>query len=468
MHRSSLRVALAIALLPAVAFAATISPEVLARIDAGPVDVLVFFRDAEATGSALERTGTLVPRLKRNMAASRALLEDLVGNSFGRADVDELWISNAVAMEADRATVDLLAAHPRVKRIDWDEPVTIEPPMEEPLALEAEGEWTYGLEQLRIPEVRERWGLTGAGVVIGHLDTGIDADHPDLAGKVLRYKNFRWYGQDPADKDGHGTHTAGTIAGGEVSGTKIGVAPGAKLVVGRVIGFSFASQTKALLKGMQWMLDPDGNASTNDQPKVVSMSWHSGSGDQNPFYEALRAYESAGIIPSFSAGNSGSRGLTHPKEFPGNFVTAAVDSSAEVANFSSRGPATFQGNSVKKPDWAAPGVSVLSARTGGGYKRLSGTSMACPHVSGVLALMFEADPDLTPSEARAALRASVVDRGEPGWDGAYGAGTVDAVKAIEAVMEGRKARLEGLSAARREAAAKDLLGRMDRFDDLLE
>lgn len=455
-------------LLATAAPAAEISSELTAALAAdGAADALVYFRDeSPAPGALLEQTGRMIPRLEANMATSMRALDELLG-AAAEGDRTELWISNAVAMRLDEAQLATLAQDNRVTRILWDEPITV-PPVTEVPASQAmpEGSVTYGLEQLRIPEVRSEHGLTGAGVVVGHLDTGIDADHPNLVGTLKAYKNFRGWGSAPKDSNGHGTHTAATIAGNASGGKSIGVAPNSKLLSGRVMGFGWGSSTSGLLKGMQWLLNPDGKAATNDQPAVVSMSWHSGSGNQNPFYEALARYEAAGIIPSFSAGNSGQGGLTHPKEYPGNFVTAAVDSSGSVASFSSRGPTQYKGQTIKKPDWAAPGVAVYSAKTGGGYKRLSGTSMACPHASGVLALMIEADPSLTPSELRAILYETAVDAGADGWDGSYGMGRLDAKAAVEKVLEQKAERLGALAPLDRELGARQWLKRLDLFQDL--
>lgn len=443
--------------------AAEVSPDLVAQLAVHPtVDALVYYRD-ETPGPrrALEDTGRMIPRLQENLAASRRHLAAALGG-LPESGVTELWISNAFALRLDGAQVKALAADPRVARVLYDAPISAPKVIDEGDAAPEAGV-TYGLRQLKVDQVRKKYGLTGAGVVVGHLDTGYDNSHPDLLGRLKAYKNFRGWGSSPKDDDGHGTHTAATIVGGAASGKSIGVAPGARLLSGRVMGRGFGSQTSALLKGMQWMLDPDGKPATRDQPKVVSMSFHSGSGNQNAFYEAMKRFERAGIIPSWSAGNSGSKGLTHPKEYPGNFVTAAVNSAGRVASFSSRGPATYKGRTVNKPDWAAPGVSVYSAETGGGYSRKSGTSMACPHISGVLALMFEADPGMTASEARAILYQTAIDAGSDGWDGAYGMGRVDALAAVEAVKAARAARIHGTSPLDRELSAQDLLLDLDRF-----
>ncbi len=436
--------ALCLAASPALA-AVEVSPELAARIAAdGRAPALVFFAPDRAAPESGESPEALIRRLQGNTRLAHDQLSAAVGE-VEAGEIAELWISNACALTLDRAGLDRVVALAGVEKVLWDEPVAA-PPVTIEADRSPEGEVTYGLAKLGIPQVRERFGLTGKGVVVGHLDTGIDPDHPDLKGKLLRYRNFRGWGNEPKDSDGHGTHTAATIAGGSTSGTSIGVAPDARLVVGRVIGWSFSGAASGLLKGMQWMLDPDENPATADAPRLVSMSWHSGGGDQTAFYEALATYEAAGVIPSFSAGNSGAGGITHPKEYPGNLVTAATDANDAIASFSSRGPAKYQGNTVQKPDWSAPGVAVHSAKPGGGYQKMSGTSMACPHASGVMALMLEADPTLNAALIKTVLSHTAKDLGEPGWDGAFGIGRLDAEEAVATVIASRNARVAAATA----------------------
>ena len=418
--------------------AGKITPELEARLRLETdSEVIVYFQDVEpAVAAAHESQEQAIRRLQRNLGRTKAIVE----NELGFAGSDRIkqmnWVSNSVSMRADSAMVHEIARHPAVKRVLFDAPVeaphTIPSSDEHP----QEGDFTYGLLKLKIDQVREVYGLTGAGVRIGNIDTGADGSHPDLAGKIVAYKDPSGETTVPTDTQGHGTHTAATMVGGNAGGTWIGVAPDAELVVAR--GIAGSSTLSNLLASMDWIMDPDGDPATHDAPVVVSMSWHTGSGDQSAFYEALGAFEAAGIIPNFSAGNSGTSGLTHPKEYPGTVTNAATDSEDGIASFSSRGPAFYNGVEQKKPEWACPGVDVYSAKPGGGYQKMSGTSMAAPHGAGVIGLLFQADPTLTPAQVREVLQSTADDLGAPGWDTSFGAGRLNALKAVSLVASGGK------------------------------
>jgi len=346
-------------------------------------------------------------------------------------------VCNGAAFTADESFIAELTRHPRIKRVVDDGPVF--PPKLAPSSHKGAptGPHAEGLPQVRATDVWNVFGLTGAGVVVGHIDTGADGAHPDLAGKIVAYRDFVDVGNTtPKDTDGHGTHTAGTICGGASSGVAIGVAPGARCMVARAIGYG--GSTSALLDAMDWLCDPDGVPATDDGPRVVSCSWHSGYSDQTPLYEALEAWVHLGIFPNFSAGNSGpgASTITHSKEHPGVFCSAAVDFNDVVTSFSSRGPATYQGQQVDKPEAAAPGNDVYSARTGGGYTRKSGTSMACPHTAGVIALLLQANPGLSVADIRRVLIESAEDKGAAGYDFTYGHGRVNALQAVQLVAAG--------------------------------
>jgi len=300
-------------------------------------------------------------------------------------------------------------------------------------------EWTYGLKALHIPEIRKLYGLTGKDVLIGHIDTGVDGSHPEIQGKIAAYKDFVDPGNTvPTDVGGHGSHTAGTIAGGCASGIHIGVAPNAKLVVARAIGGSGGSK---LLNAMGWMCDPDDSIYTDDAPRVVSCSWHSGNGDQTLYYKAIETWVKMGILANFSAGNrgySGAETLTHPKEHPGSVCCGAVGENLKIARFSSRGPATYLGKKLDKPEWVASGVDIYSMYKNGTYKKNSGTSMAAPHIAGLIALVLEVKPELTITQIRDLLCDSTLDLGVEGYDHTFGNGLPDSRKIIEKVFPSGK------------------------------
>ncbi|MBN2852805.1 MAG: S8 family serine peptidase, partial [Clostridia bacterium] len=308
--------------------------------------------------------------------------------------------------------------------------------------IEASGdEYTYGLKNLNVPQVWEDFKVKGQNVVIGIIDTGLAGNHPEWkdSGKVIDCWTSLGYvsPSELTDNNGHGSHVAGTIAGGKLSGKHIGIAPECKLIIAKGIA-SKGTRASYLLDAMEYMIDPDGNPNTNDYPRAVNCSWHSGYGDQNPYYRMLETWLETGIIPCFSAGNSGPSAstITKPKEFPGVFATAAIDENRKIAGFSSRGPAKYNGQDVRKPDWASPGVDVYSVKASGGYTTMSGTSMASPHTTGVVALMLSANPMLTVEDVREILKQSSDDAGDTGYDYTYGHGNLDAYKAVSLAVNG--------------------------------
>lgn len=402
------------------------------------VPALVLFEGFErdlAAGRAKFRGRGKVPALIQGL---RRGLEE-AKNSLGpklktrASEVQDLWLAKALALELNRDEARSLAKTPGVQAVVLDQPVP------QPKLMLAEDvkdeveEFTYGARVMRIPEVHRRYGLRGEGIRIGVIDTGVDASHPDLEGRILAYRDFTSVHTQPRDESGHGTHVAGTLVGGNSSGVQLGIAPEAKLLVARALAGS--SGKKELLEAMQWMLDPDQDPSTADQPEVVSMSWHVGIGDIEAFYRAIDTFVAAGIAPNFSAGNMGpDGGVTRPKKYPSSIAVGAVDDNDLVAEFSSRGPVTYKLQKLKKPEWVAPGVAVLSARPGGGYRYMNGTSMAAPHSAGVIALLRQANPDLSVDEIRQVLIATAEDLGDEGWDGKYGWGRIRALAAVEAVL----------------------------------
>lgn len=305
---------------------------------------------------------------------------------------------------------------------------------------------TYGLVNTNVVSLRaSNPNADGAGVVVGIIDTGIDATHPDLAGKVLKFKDFVGGKTEAYDDNGHGTHVAGTIAGGNSSGTAIGVAPNAKLIVAKVFSGEGSAKDTDILAAMQWMLDPDENPATNDSPAVVSNSW-GGSQEttdmvKDPFYPAVEAWLKADIFPSFAAGNEGSQPNTMSS--PGGLLNvigvAAVDDKNAIASFSSRGPITWvvKGSTKKyvKPDISAPGVKVYSSLPNGKYAAYSGTSMATPHVSGIVALIRQANPSLNVKQVEKLLYQTANPLGLTQKDNAFGYGLIDAKASVEAAKQ---------------------------------
>ncbi|WP_147131864.1 S8 family serine peptidase [Stackebrandtia albiflava] len=279
----------------------------------------------------------------------------------------------------------------------------------------------------------EAWeaGYTGEGVTVAVLDTGVDANHPDLAGRLTEVRNFTEM-PDATDPVGHGTHVASTIAGtGAASdGRYTGVAPGANLLVGKVCEYDWCMDS-AILAGMEW--------AARSGADVVNMSLGGPDGPEvDPLEQAVTELTAEyGTLFVVSAGNEGT---DLSVESPGSAAVAlsvgAVDDADSLADFSSRGPRV--GDHALKPDLTAPGVGIVAARAAGtemgepvgdGYVAASGTSMATPHVAGAVALLAQRHPDWTPERLKAHLMGSA----RPNPDLApyqQGAGRVDVAAAV--------------------------------------
>ncbi|MCX4831951.1 S8 family serine peptidase [Streptomyces sp. NBC_01016] len=268
-------------------------------------------------------------------------------------------------------------------------------------------------------------GLDGSGVKVAVLDTGIDAGHPDLAGRVAGTKVFT-NGQDSDDRTGHGTHTASTVAGtGAASdGMYAGMAPKADLLIGKVLGDDGSGTLSGIVDGMEWAVDQGA--------QVVSMSLGADGATScaGPDVEAVQRLGGKALFV-IAAGNASLRGtVSTPGCAPGALTVGAVDRAGATASFSSRGP-SVDGKSAK-PDIASQGVGVVAAKAGGrsdqAYQQMSGTSMATPHVAGGAALLLQQHPDLTPARLKALLTSSAADTHAPVLE--QGAGPMDVARAI--------------------------------------
>ncbi len=313
------------------------------------------------------------------------------------------------------------------------------------------------------PDAWRQLGVTGKGVGVAILDSGI-APHPDLAGRIVASVDFTNGGSGaalvpPADPGGHGTHVAGLVAGdGTASGgAYTGVAPGANLVDVRVISGSGATTISTLIGGMQWVLAHR----TDYNIRVVNLSAGApvtASYANDPLATAVEVLVFAGLTVVVSAGNDGPKpsSITTPGSDPYVITVGAIDDSGTattvddaLASWSSRGPTAVDG--LAKPDVAAPGRKIVSLRSPGStldvllpdrlvagldplvpaYFRLSGTSMAAPIVTGVVALMLEGSPALTPAQVKSRLKGTATPLAY-GSSETTGSGLVNAVAALAA------------------------------------
>ncbi|AAL81794.1 alkaline serine protease [Pyrococcus furiosus DSM 3638] len=282
-------------------------------------------------------------------------------------------------------------------------------------------------------------GYDGSGITIGIIDTGIDASHPDLQGKVIGWVDFVNGRSYPYDDHGHGTHVASIAAGtGAASNGKYkGMAPGAKLAGIKVLGADGSGSISTIIKGVEWAVDNKDKYGI----KVINLSLGSSqsSDGTDALSQAVNAAWDAGLVVVVAAGNSGPNKYTigSPAAASKVITVGAVDKYDVITSFSSRGP-TADGR--LKPEVVAPGNWIIAARASGTsmgqpindyYTAAPGTSMATPHVAGIAALLLQAHPSWTPDKVKTALieTADIVKPDEIA-DIAYGAGRVNAYKAI--------------------------------------
>ena len=360
---------------------------------------------------------------------------------FNNRFMKSMWINNSIIMKLKGSEIQNLTNRDDIESIILDRTVYLtEPVVSESSEIDEEEAFTYGLIRMGIPELRKKYGITGKGVTVGLLDSGW-AEHPDLGDRVKRSRDFVSDKPDnqPNDGHGHGTHCLGTIGGAATSGKSIGVAPDVEFIVGKIYRDDASTEVSKQLEAMQWMADPDGNPDTDDYPKLVSNSWGwklKEMPDPTAFQRAVQTWRELGIVPVFSAGNSGpwKETIGFPGGFPETIVGRATDSDDAIANFSSRGPVLRGGKLLRKPNVSAPGVNVYSGDLKGGYVNMSGTSMSAPHVAGVIALMFQAFPDLSVAAIEEILKSSAVDLGDEGFDYKFGDGRVNALAAVEQTL----------------------------------
>ncbi|MEU9742508.1 S8 family serine peptidase [Micromonospora chersina] len=384
-----------------------------------------------------QRTVALVRALRARAVADQTGVLRLLARRRGQGlvtDVVPLWVVNAVAVVAEPSVIAELAARPDVREIRPDR--TVQAPPSTLGSSTAATPVEPNVEAVNAPSL---WslGFIGQGTVVATMDTGVDGSHPDLAAGWRGGSNS-WYdpnGEHPAtptDVNGHGTATMGVLVGGSAGGASIGVAPGAKWIAVKIFNDHGSTTTSRIHQGFQWLLDPDGNPATPDAPDVVNNSWSGSIGGCNlDFQPDLRNLRAAGILPVFSAGNYGPDPSTvlSPANNPEALAVGALDDSAVIDPSSSRGPSAC-GQAVT-PRLTAPGVGVRTTDLYGSYRDASGTSLAAPHVAGVLALLLGAFPDLSADRQQSALENAAVDLGEPGPDNTYGYGRLDALAAYQ-------------------------------------
>jgi uncharacterized repeat protein (TIGR01451 family) len=384
------------------------------------------------------------------------------------------YIFNGFAVEGNLDTIIELAQRDDVERIVANYPLVPLWNSGESTALPASGlgglhPGNWNLDLVDAGRVWDELGITGEGAVVAGIDTGVDWTHPALQTRYRGYgpaaidHNYNWFdpsstlypGGDlgpsrsvaPFDDGNHGTHTMGTMVGdGGAPGTQVGMAPGAEWIAISLNELSiWGSVSDDIMgqKAFQWMLCPtdlSGDLATADcskAPDAVNNSWGSANPADDTFRPAIQALRAAGIAPVFAAGNpsAGVGSIGSPGSIPEAITVGATDVDDKVASFSGRGPSFYEGE--QKPELVAPGVDINSTVPGGGYSgpTRSGTSMAAPHVAGLVALMVSADlqdgyRDFNVDELERFMERTAVDLGDPGPDDDYGSGRIDAFDAV--------------------------------------
>ncbi|SDU15862.1 S8 family serine peptidase [Jiangella alkaliphila] len=262
----------------------------------------------------------------------------------------------------------------------------------------------------------EAWasGLDGTGTTVAVLDTGVDPAHPDVAGQLTVQQDFTG-GNSPVDRHGHGTHVAATVAGTGAGsdGARRGVAPGADLMIGKVLDDGGSGQDSWVIAGMEW--------AARGGADVVSMSLGGYASDgTDPLSQAVNELTAeTGALFVIAGGNygPGDYSLTNPGAADAALTVGNVTKTDELAATSGRGPRV--GDHAVKPDITAPGTNIVAARAAGTamgtpvddlYTSASGTSMATPHVAGAAAIVRQQHPDWTPEQVKAALVSTAVPR----------------------------------------------------------
>ncbi|UCE17674.1 MAG: S8 family serine peptidase [Gemmatimonadota bacterium] len=374
------------------------------------------------------------------------------------------WLMNLVVVSATKTELYGIAQRPEVEAVESNFRAVLIDPVDVRAGSPTLGIGvTNSLRAINADRVWHELGYTGAGRLIGGMDTGVDGDHAALTDRWRgNWHPWQECWRDalgggttyPVDNHGHGTHTMGTMCGaGHATGDTVGVAWEAQWIADNSINQSVGPEfDNDVLGAFQWFADPDGDpGTTDDVPDVVQNSW----GIDGRFgydYEdcdyrwqtAIEACEAAGVVVTFSAGNEGPSAQTHrsPANICNtstvNFSVGAVDAENygwpyPIASYSSRGPSDCDGVTIK-PEVVAPGSYVYSSYNNGGYVRMSGTSMAGPHVAGVVALMRQANPNADVQIIKQVLMNTARDEGTAGEDNTYGWGCIDAYEAVLAVM----------------------------------
>jgi subtilisin family serine protease len=430
----------------------------------GTVEVVVRFEDdARVRPSSTGTAEVSTAELKSTAETAQGSFERFAERKPGVTVEQRLWLANAmlVTVDTESVAVERLLEVRGVERVHENFRVEIDsaatatggpdsaagPTVGTVSSTSTSTNATYGVDMVRAPAVWDEFDTRGAGATVAVLDTGIDPDHQDLT--VSDWAAFDVQGtlvsegpENASDVNGHGTHVAGTVAGGNASGTAIGVAPEAKLYGVKVLDDSGIGTFTQLVAGMEHV---------TEEPSVDVIQISLGSeGQFDEYIEPVQQSRNAGKLVIVSAGNGEVGASSSPGNVYESLAVGAVDENRDVASFSAGetlNTSTDWSNETLTADWpdeymvpdvSAPGVAVPSAKPGDTYGTESGTSMAAPHVSGVAALLIAASTrDITDQELYDTLRDTATHPDGSAPDTRYGAGIVDGYAAASSITENR-------------------------------
>ncbi len=439
------------------------------------------------------RRAIVVSELRRLAAQDQAALLSWLRDveSEGRTQaITPLWGINAICLTATRQVIDQIMEYDEVSYLDYDEERHLLLRRAQPFRGVAEPDVTLGgkeivwnVQRINADQVWPQ-GYRGQGIVVAVLDTGVNYNHGDLAGQIWTDPNYPNHGwdfynndNDPMDGNGHGSHCAGTVASDGTNGSNCGVAPEAQVMALKVLSNTGSGFESDVWQAIDFAIAPPLSPSNGADVMSLSLGWqHQWAPARATWRNYCNNALAAGVVMAVAAGNE--RGMNSPPDAirtPGDVpppwwnpeqdsgglsavVTVGatdIGASDPYAWFSSPGPVTWETvipfndysypPGLIDPDVAAPGaaggsgIKSIAHNNNTGYTQTiggwpaEGTSMACPHCAGAMALMLSKNPGILPVVLDSILEVTAVDRGPAGKDNDYGAGRIDVLAAVNAV-----------------------------------